>query len=100
MNAIALSSAAPPHAVKVWCDDHSVFAEVPSIHGPCVVAFPLSEGGLSRCLALLGAKHTADVSGAPYLRPAVIAKALMRDGITQRELDAAREALLELGMIK
>lgn len=95
-----LPSAAPPHAIKVWADDHSVYAEVPSLHAPCVIAFTLSTGGLEKCLALLGAKHTADASGAPYLRPAHIAKALIADGITQRELDATRTVLLELGFLK
>lgn len=100
MTATVLPTAAPPHAIRVWADHMNVYAEVPSLHQPCVLAFPLSSGGLSKVLAILGAKHQEDTAGVPYLRPAVIAKALIADGITQRELDAAREALLELGILK
>jgi hypothetical protein len=100
MSAEILPTAAPLWAVKVWADDRSVFAEIPSVNGPCVVAYPRSEGGLSNCLRTLGAYHTAEASGQPYLRPAVIAKKLMADGITQADLDAARAALLEAGILK
>jgi hypothetical protein len=95
-----LPSAAPAWAVKCWSDDVNVYAELPSINGPCVVAYPRSEGGMSRCLSTLGAYHTAEGSGQPYLRPAVIAKKLMADGITQNDLDAAHAALLECGILK
>jgi hypothetical protein len=95
-----LPSAAPPYAVRCWCDDRNVYAEVPSLNGPCVVAYPRSEGGMAKALATLGAYHTAEGSGQPYLRPAVIAKKLMADGITQTDLDAARAALLEAGILK
>lgn len=100
MTSTVAPSAAPPHAIKVWADRRNVYAEIPSLHQPCVIAFPLSSGGLSKVLAILGAKHQEDMAGVPYLRPAVIAKALIADGITQRELDATRLVLLELGLIK
>lgn len=100
MTASVAPSAAPPHAVKVWADHMNIYAEIPSLHQPCVLAFPLSSGGLSKVLSILGAKHQEDTAGVPYLRSAVIAKALIKDGITQNELSAAREVLLTLGMIK
>jgi len=100
MSAKVLPTAAPSYAVKVWADDINVYAEVPSLNSPCVIAFRLSEGGLAQALALLGAKHTAEGGGQPYLRPAVIAKRLIKDGITQPDLDAARAALIEMGIIK
>jgi hypothetical protein len=100
MSATVLFSAAPAWAIKVWADDISVYAEVPSVNGPCVVAYRKSEGGLSQALATLGAMHSAEGGGQPYLRPATIAKKLIADGITQPDLDAARLALKELGIIK
>ncbi len=100
MSGEVLPTAAPSYAVKVWADDVNVYAEVPSLNAPCVIAFRLSEGGLSKAIALLGARHSAEGGGQPYLRPAVIAKQLIKDGITQPDLDAARVALLELGILK
>lgn len=100
MSAESIPTAAPPWAIKVWADDRNVYAEVPSVNSPCVIAYAYTEGGLARMLALLGAKHTADGGGEPYLRPAVVAKALLKDGLTQRDLDSAREALAGLGLIK
>jgi len=100
MTATFAPSAAPPWAIRVWADDRSVYAEVPSINGPCVVAYARSEGGLSQALTTLGAMHTAEGHGDPYLRPAAVAKNLMKDGITQKDLDSARAALKELGILK
>ena len=100
MSATVLPTAAPPRAIKVWADAVNIFAEVPSLNAPCVIAFRLSEGGLMQVLHLLGAKLKDEGGGQPYLRPVVIAKKLIQDGITQPDLDAARAALLELGIIK
>lgn len=100
MTATVAPSAAPDYAVKVWMDDSNIYAELPSLNQPCVMAFPISEGGLSKCLATLGAKRIAECAGQQYLRPPMIAKKLMADGITQRELDAAAVVLRELGIIK
>ena len=100
MNATVAPSAAPAYAVKVWSDDRNVYAEVPSLNQPCVMAFAISESGLSRILTVLGAAHRSEAAGEPYLRPAVVAAALMKDGITQKHLDAAAAALRELGVIK
>jgi hypothetical protein len=100
LNASILPSAAPPYAIRVWADHRNVYAEVPSLNQPCVIAFPLSEGGLSKVLALLGAKLRDEGGGEPYLRPAVVAKKLLADGITPKDLADARAALLELGLLK
>ncbi len=100
MSAQVLPTAAPSYAVKVWADHVNVYAEVPSLNSPCVIAFRLSEGGLMQVLHLLGAKLKDEGGGQPYLRPSYIAKKLIADGITQPDLDAARAALLELGIIK
>ncbi len=95
-----LPTAAPSYAVKVWADDVNVYAEIPAPNAPRVVAFRLSEAGLLQAIALLGARHSVEGGGQPCLRPAVIAKRLIKDGITQPDLDRAREALLELGILK
>lgn len=100
MTATALPTAAPAHAIRVWCDHLNVYAEVPSVNQPCVLAFPLSEAGLTRALALLGAKHNDEAAGQPYLRPVVIAKDLQKNGLTQDDIDKARASLRELGIIK
>ena len=100
MTATVLPSAAPSYAVKVWADHINVYAEVPSLNQPCVVAFPLAESGLSKLLQLLGAKLTDEGSGQPYLRPPVVAKKLMAEGLDQRDIDAARTILQELGILK
>lgn len=100
MTATVAPSAAPPWAIKVWADDINVYGEVPSVNGPCVVAYRKSTGGLEQCLATLGAMHSAEGGGAPYLRPVHIAKRLIAEGITQPDLDAAREALQEMGILK
>lgn len=96
----ALPTAAPPYAVKVWTDDRNVYAEVPSINSPCVVAFPISEGGLSKCLQLLGARHTIEGAGLPYIRPVHVAKGLLKEGLTQKDLDLAAAALRQSGILK
>lgn len=96
----SLSTAAPSWAVKVWADDVSIYAEVASINSPCVISAPFTEGGLSRILALLGAKHQSEAAGIAYQRPPYVAKGLQKEGLTQRDLDKAREALKALGVIK
>lgn len=97
MNTVA-PTAAPTWAIRVWADDRSVYAEVPSVNGPYVVCYPRSEGGLAKALATLGAMHSAEGSGEPYLRPTAVSKKLMQEGITQRDLEEAGIALA--GMLK
>lgn len=96
----SIPSAAPPYAVKVWCDDRNVYAEVPSINHPCVVAFPISQGGLSKCLEVLGARHSVEGAGLPYIRPVHVAKTLLKEGLTQRDLDLAAVALRQSRILK
>lgn len=100
MAAEVAKSAAPPYAIRVWADDNSVYAEVPSINQPCVVSAPFTEGGLSRILEVLGAKHRSEAAGVAYERPAVVAKNLQKEGLTQRDLDLARASLKSLGILK
>lgn len=94
------STAAPPWAIKVWSDDNSIYAEVPSINSPCVISAPFTEGGLSKVLSVLGAKHRSEAAGIAYERPTYVAKTLQKEGLTQHDLDLARAALKEAGLIK
>ena len=100
MPATIAPSAAPPYAIRVWCDDNNIFAEVPSINAPCVIAAAFSEGGLSKILEILGAKHRSEAAGIAYERPPYVAKTLQKEGLTQRDLDLARASLKSLRLIK
>jgi hypothetical protein len=81
-------------------DDNNVYAEVPSIHSPCILRFPISEGGLSKCLAILGAHRSVEHSGPIYnSRPATSQK-LMAAGVTQADMDIATSTLKRIGVGK
>lgn len=95
-----LPSAAPAYAIRCWMDDNHVYAEVPSIHSPCVLKFPISEGGLAKCLAVLGARHSVEGAGDVYIhRPALNGK-LMAAGVTVRDMEKAEAVLRKAGVIK
>lgn len=98
MTATTAPSAAPAHALKVWVDNHALYFELSGVNGPAVVSFRRHE--LSKALAILFTKFETETHGEPYHRPPVVAKTLLKDGIDQRDLDAAAKALRELGMLK
>ncbi len=99
MTATVLPSAAPPHAIRIWADERSIYAELPSINGPYVAAFARTEGGLSSALHILGAMHAEHTAGEPYHRLPVTNKALAEKGITAVDLNRARETLKKLGVL-
>lgn len=102
MNASMCDSAAPPYAIRIWADERSIFAELPSINGPYVAEFARSEGGLSQALHILGAMHATEHAGEQYLRPeapVLPSKRLAKDNVTKQDLDSAREVLKKLGVI-
>ncbi len=98
MTATLAPSAAPAHALRCWVDNHSLYFELSGVNGPYVMSFQRFE--LSKALAILYTKFETETHGEAYIRPPVVAKALMKDGIDQRDLDAAAKALRELGMLK
>ena len=53
MSASLAPSAAPPNALKVWCDSTRIYAELPSSGPTCVMAFPRTGLGLSKVLNLV-----------------------------------------------
>ena len=67
MSATFSPTAAPANALLIWTDGRSIYVELPSKANvpPCIITYRLSEGGLSKALALLG-KH-ADIAGSPQV---------------------------------
>lgn len=64
-------SFAPPNAVRMWMDDHSIYVELPVSPGyestiPCILAFAISEQGLSKALNILRQRRT-NFSGPPLV---------------------------------
>lgn len=99
MSASVAKSAAPSYAVLMWADERNVYAQLPSVNGPYVAAFPFTEGGLSAALHHMGAMHV-EHSGVPFMRMALPpSKELIAKGLTQNDRDAARDALKKLGVI-
>lgn len=98
--ATCAESAAPAWAIKCWMDDNHVYAEVPSLNQPCVLRFPILEGGLAKCLALLGAKHSVEGQGEPYIHRPALNKKLMAAGVTVKDMDQAAAMLRKRGMLK
>lgn len=98
MTAVTAQTAAPPHAIKCWVDGHSLYFELRGVNGPSVVSFQRFE--LAKALAILFTTFETETHGEPYIRPPHVAKGLMKEGMDQRDLDAAAKALRELGMLK
>lgn len=67
MSATFSPTAAPANALLMWTDGRSIYVELPTRENvpPCIITYRLSEGGLSKALALLG-KH-ADIAGTPQV---------------------------------
>lgn len=61
-------SAAPPHALRVWSDGTTLFAEIPG-SPPHVLSLLNSEAGLSKILRLLRTRF-AEVGPAQVAEPA------------------------------
>ncbi len=93
-------SAAPPYAIKCWMDDNNVYAEIPSINSPCVLKFPIQEGGLAKCLAILGARHSVEGHGEPYIHRPALNKKLMAAGVTMKDMANAEAVLRKAGVLK
>jgi len=98
MTASVAKSAAPPYAVLMWADEMHVYAQLPSVNGPYVARFARSEGGLAQALHHMGALHV-EHSGEPFVRADIPPKALIQQGLTQNDREAARDVLKKLGVI-
>jgi hypothetical protein len=100
MTASTAPSAAPAYAIKCWMDDNNVYAELPSLNQPCVLKFPISEGGLAKCLAVLGARHSVEGHGAAYIHRPALNKKLMAAGVTVKDMERAEAVLKRVGVLK
>jgi len=99
MTASFARSAAPAYACLMWADERNIYAQLPSVNGPYVAAFPRSSGGLGQALHHMGAVHT-EQSGQPYTRMALPpSKDLIRKGLTQNDREAAMAVLKRKGVI-
>lgn len=98
MNATTTPTAAPTWAIPCWVDNNTLYFELHGAAGPQVVGFKRHH--LAKALAILFAKFEDESAGTPYLRPALVAKELHREGLTQQDMDKARLALHALGILK
>lgn len=98
MPATIAPTAAPSYAIPCWVDGHSLFFELRGVNGPYVCEFRRHE--LAKALAILFTKFETETHGEAYCRPAHVAKSLAREGMDQRDLDAAAKALRQIGILK
>lgn len=100
MTATSAQTAAPLHAVRFWVDANSLFAELPSQNGPCVLSFPRTSLGLSKALAILFGLHETEGHGEVYTRPpSPVSTIPDRDGITDQQRQDARDILKRMRII-
>lgn len=62
-------SAAPPHALLIWCDLTRIYVQMPSMHGPCVIDYPRDAHSISDILNLMKSRHATEYAGAAYVKP-------------------------------
>lgn len=91
------STARPPYAHWVWCDENNIYVEMSGQHGPCVIAFPNDSSGLAKALSLL---RDARPKTAPihYQRPGVVEGYRARGDFTEAQRERAREILKKVGI--
>lgn len=89
------STGRPAYARYTWSDENSIYLEVPGQHGPCIIAYPLNEGGLSKALALMrDARKKSDPN--VYVRPGVVAGYKPKGNFDEAQRERAREILKKL----
>jgi len=103
MSAQALKSAAPPHAIRIWCDGLSLFAEIPGApgHAPFIVEESICEGGLWKMLNLLRIRVKETPYASSKMKDQVVIRKVggVEQPMTKGQRDAAAEVLKKLGMI-
>lgn len=109
MTATLARSAAPPNALRMWCDTTAVYTEIPGKppNGlPHVMSFALSEGGLSKALNILRVQHRqafgfTDYSGTPVDRFGPCAQPSNKPSVgTAIQRAHAQAVLKRLGIFK
>lgn len=101
-----LSAYYPPDAVMMWSDHNHVYVGVPSTSGGpmWVTKYPLTEGGLSKALAVLR-KPEAHICGtrAPEMKASPLREPkLSKDAVkfNEAQRSATRELLRKRGILK
>lgn len=51
------ATARPAWAKYTWCDENAIYIELDGQHGPCVLKYPFTEGGLGKALHLMRDQH-------------------------------------------
>lgn len=104
MTATLARSAAPPNALRMWCDNTAVYTEIPGKPPsglPHVMSFALSEGGLSKALNLLRVQHRQAFGPADFAAPTSVALPSNRPSIgTAIQRAHAQAVLKRLGIFK
>lgn len=96
MTAEIAHSAAPDWALSVWCDLRSIYVQLPSQHGPCVITYTRDSRGLSQVLDLMRTRHECEGYGKVYLVPP---PSIKRDARFSPKLqDLARETMRKAGI--
>lgn len=88
------STARPAHAISIWADNRSIYAELSGAHGPYVTAYPRDSLGLSKLLDLLFTKSKE--SGEVYIRPGVVAEYKPKGDFSEAQRERTRELLKRL----
>lgn len=95
----AAPSAAPSYAVPFWADANSIYCELPSQNGPCVISYPRTTLGLSKALAILFGKYEVEGHGEPYSRPQLPSSIPDKHGLTDHQRQDARDLLKRMKII-
>lgn len=89
-------SAAPPHALLIWCDLNRIYIQMPSQNGPCVIDYPRDSHALSDILRLMKDRHAAEGAGDYILPTSPLTKRDER--FTPKQRDTVAELLRRKGI--
>lgn len=98
MSATIAPTARPLYAVVIWSDENAIYIELTSIHGPCVLRYPLSEGGLSKALHLMSDQHR-QASSPVYNLPPIPSGYKPKGDFNDDQREKARAVLRRLRVI-
>lgn len=105
----------PPYAVTMWTNDREIFVALPMKDGgqPYIMAFVLSEGGLSQALEVLRQRPKEVIVPSmaqpmnytrppdqPQVRPMGKVRERLHSETTQEQRDIAQALLRKLGFVK
>lgn len=94
----AAKTAAPPHAIRVWANGLTLFAEIPG-DPPYVMRLSMTEGALGKVLNLLKDRDAAYGSTPVSDRMVVRKVGKAEVAVNSKQREAALEVLKKLGMV-